>query len=230
MCVGVRVGGVGDGSGDGGVCVGVGGSVRFRGCVAAGAVVVVVVACRLLLVVFVVLCSLFVGVWRVRTLFGFCFDYFFFFWCLDWQTNEVLCENNMQILKLLSEEVFDFGKDQMTTKKIKKMKESLNDVSERKHARDKSKRKTQKQTRGGRWGTDFAWCRESQAPSAGWACLRRKSNSFWFVETMPCRITRCRICSARRLRQNDPRPSPRRRCCAPIIELIGCLLIARVLT
>lgn len=43
------------------------------------------------------------------------------------KTNEVLCENNMQILKLLSEEVFDFGKDQMTTKKIKKMKESLND-------------------------------------------------------------------------------------------------------
>ncbi|CAN0047983.1 unnamed protein product, partial [Laminaria digitata] len=42
------------------------------------------------------------------------------------KTNEVLCENNMQILKLLSEEVFDFGKDQMTTKKIKKMKESLN--------------------------------------------------------------------------------------------------------
>lgn len=45
------------------------------------------------------------------------------------QTNEVLCENNMQILKLLSEEVFDFSKDQMTTAKIKTMKESLNDVS-----------------------------------------------------------------------------------------------------
>eukprot|EP00904_Undaria_pinnatifida_P004429 jgi/Undpi1/13988/HiC_scaffold_9.g03639.m1 len=43
------------------------------------------------------------------------------------KTNEVLCENNMQILKLLSEEVFDFGKDQMTTAKIKTMKESLND-------------------------------------------------------------------------------------------------------
>lgn len=37
----------------------------------------------------------------------------------------------MQILKLLSEEVFDFSKDQMTTAKIKTMKESLNDVSER---------------------------------------------------------------------------------------------------
>ena len=36
----------------------------------------------------------------------------------------------MQILKLLSEEVFDFSKDQMTTAKIKTMKESLNDVSE----------------------------------------------------------------------------------------------------
>lgn len=35
----------------------------------------------------------------------------------------------MQILKLLSEEVFDFSKDQMTTAKIKTMKESLNDVS-----------------------------------------------------------------------------------------------------
>lgn len=46
------------------------------------------------------------------------------------QTNEVLCENNMQILKLLSEEVFDFSKDQMTTAKIKTMKESLNDVRE----------------------------------------------------------------------------------------------------
>lgn len=46
------------------------------------------------------------------------------------KTNEVLCENNMQILKLLSEEVFDFSKDQMTTAKIKTMKESLNDVSD----------------------------------------------------------------------------------------------------
>lgn len=45
------------------------------------------------------------------------------------QSNEVLCENNMQILKLLSEEVFDYSKDQMTTAKIKTMKESLNDVS-----------------------------------------------------------------------------------------------------
>lgn len=57
-----------------------------------------------------------------------CFSISFFFS----KTNEVLCENNMQILKLLSEEVFDFSKDQMTTAKIKTMKESLNDVSETK--------------------------------------------------------------------------------------------------
>ena len=42
------------------------------------------------------------------------------------KTSEVLCENNMQILKLLSEEVFDFSKDQMVTEKAKRMKESLN--------------------------------------------------------------------------------------------------------
>mmetsp|Transcript_17286 Transcript_17286/g.39010 ORF Transcript_17286/g.39010 Transcript_17286/m.39010 type:complete len:897 (-) Transcript_17286:828-3518(-) len=42
------------------------------------------------------------------------------------KTSELLCENNMHILKLLSEEVFDFSKDQMTTEKVKKMKESLN--------------------------------------------------------------------------------------------------------
>jgi exportin-1 len=42
------------------------------------------------------------------------------------KTSEVLCENNMQILKLLSEEVFDFSKDQMITEKVKRMKESLN--------------------------------------------------------------------------------------------------------
>lgn len=42
------------------------------------------------------------------------------------KTSEVLCENNMQILKLLSEEIFDFSRDQMVTQKVKKMKESLN--------------------------------------------------------------------------------------------------------
>ncbi len=43
------------------------------------------------------------------------------------KTSEVLCENNMQILKLLSEEVFDFGKESMTAAKVKSMKESLNE-------------------------------------------------------------------------------------------------------
>lgn len=42
------------------------------------------------------------------------------------KTSEILCENNMQILKYLSEEVFDFSRDQMVTEKVKKLKESLN--------------------------------------------------------------------------------------------------------
>eukprot|EP00529_Nitzschia_sp_RCC80_P003253 CAMPEP_0113445772 /NCGR_PEP_ID=MMETSP0014_2-20120614/3360_1 /TAXON_ID=2857 /ORGANISM="Nitzschia sp." /LENGTH=1090 /DNA_ID=CAMNT_0000336837 /DNA_START=1304 /DNA_END=4576 /DNA_ORIENTATION=+ /assembly_acc=CAM_ASM_000159 len=42
------------------------------------------------------------------------------------KTSEILCQNNMQILKLLSEEVFDFSRDQMVTEKVKRMKESLN--------------------------------------------------------------------------------------------------------
>mmetsp|Transcript_51449 Transcript_51449/g.57458 ORF Transcript_51449/g.57458 Transcript_51449/m.57458 type:complete len:1095 (-) Transcript_51449:368-3652(-) len=42
------------------------------------------------------------------------------------KTSEILCENNMQILRLLSEEVFDFSRDQMVTEKVKRMKESLN--------------------------------------------------------------------------------------------------------
>lgn len=42
------------------------------------------------------------------------------------KTAEILCENNMNILKLLSEEVFDFSRDQMVTEKVKRMKESLN--------------------------------------------------------------------------------------------------------
>jgi len=36
------------------------------------------------------------------------------------KTSEVLCENNMHILKLLSEEIFDFSRDQMVTMKVKK--------------------------------------------------------------------------------------------------------------
>ena len=42
------------------------------------------------------------------------------------RSSEILCENNMKILKLLSEEVFDFSKEEMTTDKVKTMKESLN--------------------------------------------------------------------------------------------------------
>lgn len=42
------------------------------------------------------------------------------------KTSEVLCENNMQILKLLSEEVFDFSIDQMVTEKVKELKNNLN--------------------------------------------------------------------------------------------------------
>ncbi|CAK8989114.1 Exportin-1 (Exp1) (Chromosome region maintenance 1 protein homolog) [Durusdinium trenchii] len=41
--------------------------------------------------------------------------------------SEILCENNMNILKLLSEEVFDFSKEEMTTDKVKKMKNQLNE-------------------------------------------------------------------------------------------------------
>ncbi len=42
------------------------------------------------------------------------------------QTSEVLCENNLQILKLLSEEVFDFSQNAMIAAKAKLLKESLN--------------------------------------------------------------------------------------------------------
>ena len=42
------------------------------------------------------------------------------------KTNESLCENNLAILKLLSEEVFDFSRDAMTSSKAKKLKESFN--------------------------------------------------------------------------------------------------------
>lgn len=43
------------------------------------------------------------------------------------KTSEVVCENNMTILKLLSEEVFEFGKETMTAAKVRSMKESLED-------------------------------------------------------------------------------------------------------
>ena len=43
------------------------------------------------------------------------------------KSSECLCENNMKILQLLSEEIFDFSSDSMTSAKIKHMKESLNE-------------------------------------------------------------------------------------------------------
>ncbi|RNA06418.1 exportin-1-like isoform X1, partial [Brachionus plicatilis] len=42
------------------------------------------------------------------------------------KTNETICQNNMEILKLLSEEVFDFSAGQMTQTKAKALKESMN--------------------------------------------------------------------------------------------------------
>ncbi|PRP84096.1 exportin-1-like [Planoprotostelium fungivorum] len=42
------------------------------------------------------------------------------------KTNEALCENNMMILRLMSEEVFDFSSGQMTVAKIKELKTSFN--------------------------------------------------------------------------------------------------------
>lgn len=43
------------------------------------------------------------------------------------KTNETLCENSMHILRLLSEEVFDFSKNNMTVAKTKEMKGSFNE-------------------------------------------------------------------------------------------------------
>ncbi|CAN1269135.1 Protein EXPORTIN 1A [Linum perenne] len=42
------------------------------------------------------------------------------------KTSETVCENCMTILKLLSEEVFDFSRGEMTQNKIKELKQSLN--------------------------------------------------------------------------------------------------------
>ncbi|KAI3807930.1 hypothetical protein L1987_23868 [Smallanthus sonchifolius] len=42
------------------------------------------------------------------------------------KTSETVCENCMVILKLLSEEVFDFSRGEMTQQKIKELKQSLN--------------------------------------------------------------------------------------------------------
>lgn len=42
------------------------------------------------------------------------------------KTNESVCQNNMEILKLLSEEVFDFSSGNMLQIKAKNLKESMN--------------------------------------------------------------------------------------------------------
>jgi exportin-1 len=41
------------------------------------------------------------------------------------RTNENICQNNMTILKLLSEEVFEFSSGQMTQNKAKHLKETM---------------------------------------------------------------------------------------------------------
>ncbi len=43
------------------------------------------------------------------------------------RTSLPICENNMAILRLLSEEVFDFSQDQMTSTKIRELKQSMCD-------------------------------------------------------------------------------------------------------
>lgn len=45
--------------------------------------------------------------------------------CGSSKTNQSLCENNMRILNLLSEEVFSFGKSQMITRKLATLKATL---------------------------------------------------------------------------------------------------------
>jgi exportin-1 len=43
------------------------------------------------------------------------------------KTSEILCENNMKVLQYLSEEIFEFSKESLTSSKMKTMKESLNE-------------------------------------------------------------------------------------------------------
>ncbi|TRY52326.1 exportin 1 [Cryptosporidium tyzzeri] len=46
--------------------------------------------------------------------------------CNAAKTNQYICENTMKLLRLLSEEVFDFGEDQMVSKKVEKLMGILN--------------------------------------------------------------------------------------------------------
>lgn len=46
--------------------------------------------------------------------------------CGSSRANQSLCENNLRVLKMLSEEVFNFGKNHMVSKKVATLKDSLN--------------------------------------------------------------------------------------------------------
>lgn len=46
--------------------------------------------------------------------------------CGSSKTNQSLCENNLRILNMLSEEIFKYGKTHMVSKKVAKLKDSLN--------------------------------------------------------------------------------------------------------
>ncbi|KAM3134831.1 Exportin-1 [Paramecium bursaria] len=46
--------------------------------------------------------------------------------CDSSQQNQNICENNLKVLKLLSEEIFDFSKNQITSTQITELKASLN--------------------------------------------------------------------------------------------------------
>eukprot|EP00931_Biecheleriopsis_adriatica_P036987 TRINITY_DN21233_c2_g1_i1.p1 TRINITY_DN21233_c2_g1~~TRINITY_DN21233_c2_g1_i1.p1 ORF type:complete len:1101 (-),score=267.98 TRINITY_DN21233_c2_g1_i1:68-3370(-) len=45
--------------------------------------------------------------------------------CGSSKTNQSLCENNLRILNMLSEEIFNFGKSHMVSRKVAKLKDSL---------------------------------------------------------------------------------------------------------
>lgn len=49
------------------------------------------------------------------------------------QNSETLCENNLILLRLLSEEVFDYGEDAMTLQKVQRLKDAYNNVCEYKY-------------------------------------------------------------------------------------------------
>mmetsp|Transcript_52155 Transcript_52155/g.124265 ORF Transcript_52155/g.124265 Transcript_52155/m.124265 type:complete len:1113 (-) Transcript_52155:113-3451(-) len=46
--------------------------------------------------------------------------------CSSSRTNQSLCQNNLRILNMLSEEVFNFGRNRMVSRKVAQLKDSLN--------------------------------------------------------------------------------------------------------